>query len=456
MYLYVHTIGCQMNVYDSQRMSAALKPLGYQSTENPEDADLILVNTCSVRKKAEQKAFSFLGRMAQLKKSNPGLIIGVGGCVAQQEADKIFERTPEVDLIFGTHAIDRLPEMVTRIKQNRCHLVDISMAGDTEPGKSWVHESSGGKISEFVTIMQGCDNYCTYCVVPFVRGPETSRRPDDILNEIVRLVDSGVKEVVLLGQNVNSYGIKQGLGSFPDLLEKLNTVEGLLRIRFTTSHPKDLSVRLIDAFTSCEKVCRHIHLPFQSGSNRILTRMNRKYSRENYLDKIRILKQACPDIAISSDVIVGFPGETQADFDMTLDLLTMVRFDSLFAFKYSDRPFTRASGFKEKISEEEKTIRIHKLIQLQKSITLEKHQSLIGSNQMVLVEGFSKNHAKKNFPSDQVQWTGRTVSNAIVNFSRDPNCRQSRNDDLTGQIVGVRILDGFSNSLRGILEDPKH
>jgi tRNA-2-methylthio-N6-dimethylallyladenosine synthase len=453
MRLFIHTIGCQMNVYDSQKMAAVLKPSGCRLTKRLEDADIVIVNTCSVREKAEQKAFSFLGRMAQLKKSKPELIIGVGGCVAQQEKTHIFERIPEVDLVFGTHAIGRLAELVDKVAQKRCQIVDTAIVDTIEEITPQFKDPAYGKVSEFVTIMQGCDNFCTYCVVPHVRGSEISRNPDDILNEIDRLVDAGVKEVTLLGQNVNSYGIKEGLCSFVALLRQINEIEGLRRIRFTTSHPKDLSSQLIEAFSTCEKLCSHIHLPFQSGSNRILNRMNRHYTREDYMEKIGLLTDARPLMGITSDVIVGFPGETEEDFSMTVDLIQSVQFNSLYAFKYSDRPFTAASRFNDKVSESEKTKRIQNVLDLQRKITIEKHNTLVESNQSVLVEGFSKKQMKETDALSHQQWTGRTPSNIVVNFTVDRHILQNQNDSLTGKIVDVRILKAFPHSLWGSLEN---
>ena len=272
---YINTIGCQMNVYDSEQIGIRLLALGYQQTGSLEQADLIIVNTCTIRAKAEQKAFSFLGRLAGLKRKKPGLIIGIGGCVAQQEGKKILKRVPHIDLVFGTQAIDRLPNLIQKIKDKRCRIVDVAMVDMPNIADSLLSSQSDTPVSRFVTIMRGCDNYCTYCVVPYVRGRETSRHPDRIVAEIKKLVKSGVKEVTLLGQNVNSYGRKEGLCSFPDLLAKVNSIEGLMRIRFTTSHPKDFNDDLIYAFKTNEKLCNHIHLPVQSGSNRVLKRMNR-------------------------------------------------------------------------------------------------------------------------------------------------------------------------------------
>jgi tRNA-2-methylthio-N6-dimethylallyladenosine synthase len=349
-YLYLHTIGCQMNVYDSEQIAMRLAPLGYEQTASMDRADLIIINTCTVRAKAEQKAFSLLGRLARMKRNKRRLIIGVGGCLAQQEGEKILERMPSIDLVFGTQAIDRLPRIIRQIEARRCRIVDVDMDEVPDIPEFLVGPQTESQVSKFVTIMRGCDNYCAYCVVPFVRGRETSREPESIIREIRVLVENGVKEVTLLGQNVNSYGKKQSLCTFPELLLRINEIEGLLRIRFTTSHPKDLSSDLITAFRDLDKLCPHIHLPVQSGSNRILECMNRKYTIEQYLDKVAKLRDTCNGIAITSDMIVGFPGETEADFEKTLELIKTVEFDGLFAFQYhpvgSDRWFEQKASFR--------------------------------------------------------------------------------------------------------------
>jgi tRNA-2-methylthio-N6-dimethylallyladenosine synthase len=449
-YLYIHTIGCQMNVYDSDQIAGRLKSLQYEITPYLEKADLIIVNTCAIREKAEQKVFSFLGRLAGLKKKRPDLIIGVGGCVAQQEGEKILERVPHLDLVFGTHAIHRLPNAIQAILSKKCRIVDTQISdGIVEPDVP-LNMYDTKEITRFVTIMQGCDNYCTYCVVPYVRGRETSRDPENIINEITGLVKSGVREVTLLGQNVNSYGMKEGLMTFPELLKRINDINGLLRIRFTTSHPKDLSKGLIRAFRSLDKLCHHIHLPVQSGSNRILKSMNRKYTREIYLEKVDKLRHTCPDIAITSDIIVGFPGETETDFQETRDLIRTVEFDGLFAFKYSDRPNASAARFPNKISEDKKKKRLQQVLNLQDQITTRKNRTLKDSIQSVLVEGFSKkqNRIDKQNCRQDIQWTGRTSTNKIVNFNHF-NGRDACPEYMMGRLVNVRILKTFSHSLWG-------
>ncbi len=455
-YLFISTIGCQMNVYDSQKTANILTPLGYKTTSSMNEADLIILNTCSIREKAEQKVFSFLGRLSSLKHNNPNLIIGVGGCVAQQEGKKILQRAPHIDLVFGTHAIPRLPGLIEQIEKNRYKVVDIDMSEtivETEPVTA--HEDQG-KPSSFVTIMQGCENFCSYCVVPYVRGSEISRKPDDIIKEIKFLVKQGTKEVTLLGQNVNSFGKKQKLCSFSDLLFMINEIDGLSRIRFTTSHPKDLSDDLVACFKNLPKLCSHIHLPVQSGSNRILKKMNRRYTKEHYLGKIDTLRKMCQDIAISSDIIVGFPGETDADFNDTLSLIKQVKYDGLFAFIYSDRPNAPASSFSEKVSQQDKKNRLQRILELQDTYTLQKNSALVGSTIQVLVEGLSKMQHRTSLTNSKktLQWTGRSTTNKIVNFVNENKRINIHTNNLTenifnGMLLDIKIEKAFSHSLWG-------
>ena len=449
-YVYINTIGCQMNVYDSEQIAARLKALRYQVTPSLEKADLIIINTCTIREKAEQKVYSFLGRLDRLKRLKPDLIVGVGGCVAQQEGANLLERVPNVDLVFGTSAIGRLSNLVEKIALKKCRIVDIDMSNRIDEPSPRLEGVDAGAVSGFVTIMQGCDNYCTYCVVPYVRGREVSRDPVRILDDIRSLVTSGVKEVTLLGQNVNSYGLKEGLCTFPKLLALVNDIDGLLRIRFTTSHPKDLSGELMAAFRHLDKLCHHIHLPVQSGSNIILKKMNRKYTREIYLEKVDKLRNICPDIAITSDIIVGFPGETAGDFKSSLDLMRQVEFDGLFAFKYSDRPNASAARFADKVPEKEKKARLQQVLDLQDYYTTKKNKALEGSIQLVLVEGLSKKQSKGGLQGggQGVQWTGRTSTNKAVNFFQRNGTFPCEKID-QGQEVPVRIVKAFSHSLRG-------
>ena len=439
-----------MNVYDSEQIAMQLATVGYEQIATMDGADLIIVNTCTVRAKAEQKAFSLLGRLAKMKRRKKRLIIGVAGCVAQQEGQRILDRMAAVDLVFGTQAVDRLPHLIKQIETRRCRIVDVEMVEMPHIPESLVESRDPAPVSKFVTIMRGCDNYCAYCVVPFVRGSETSRNPESIVREIRALVENGVKEVTLLGQNVNSYGKNQGLCSFTELLAMINEIEGLLRIRFTTSHPKDLGPDLILAFKHISKLCTHIHLPVQSGSNSVLKRMNRNYTREQYLDKVAELRDTCPQIAITSDIIVGFPGEKETDFEQTLQLVKAVKFEGLFAFQYSDRPPALAVKLPDKISPPIIRHRLQVILDFQEQLTRSKNQQLVGSTQWVLTDGLSKKEAAGNSAGSghALQWSGRTSTNKIVNFHVDGSAAE--NPNLTGKMVGVHIDKGYSHSLSGI------
>lgn len=453
-HLFINTMGCQMNVYDTGQIQSRLAPMGYEPTSDLEKADVVIVNTCSIRDKAEQKAFSFLGRLVPLKKRHPELIIGIGGCVAQQEGRRILKRMPHVDLVFGTHAIGRLPNIIKRIVRSRCRVVDVEISESVSADDFVLSAYPQTEASAFVTIMRGCDNYCTYCVVPYVRGRESSRAMDNILSEIEHLVSKGVREVTLLGQNVNSYGKKEGFGSFAQLLTKINDIAGLKRIRFTTSHPKDFSEELIQCFNQLEKLCHHIHLPVQSGSDAVLKRMNRRYNRQIYMDKVRRLKDRCPDIAVTSDIIVGFPGETEADFDATISLVQEVGFDGLFAFIYSDRPNAPAVRFEDKVEEDVKKDRLQQVLACQEKVTLKKNSDLVGKIQAVLVDGPNGNPSGIIQGGDgevlksQQQWSGRTSTNKIVHFAY-PSEENSENQMLTGQILQIMIEKGLPHCLLG-------
>ncbi|MCD6584944.1 MAG: tRNA (N6-isopentenyl adenosine(37)-C2)-methylthiotransferase MiaB [Desulfobacteraceae bacterium] len=449
--VFINTIGCQMNVYDSSQMAKLLKHKNYESVDSYTNADLIIVNTCAIREKAVQKVYSFLGRLSDLKKKNTRLKIVVAGCVAQQQGAKLIKRFPQIDIVLGTHAINQLPDLLSRIEDSSSPIVRIAFSEKIhETASPAISVTQKEKVSDFVTIMQGCDNYCTYCVVPYVRGREISRKPESIIKEIQMMVYSGLKEITLLGQNVNSYGVKEGLTSFPELLAMVNDIDGLERIRFVTSHPKDLSDQLIESFGKLNKVCNHIHLPVQSGSNHILTKMNRKYTREAYLEKIEKLRAVSPGIGITSDFIVGFPGETEQDFNDTLGLIETVQFDSVFAFEYSDRLEAPASRFSDKINSAVKRNRLQRLFTLQKEITKKKNQSLIGQTFSVLIEGESKNQLKNISTSETVELSGRTSENRIVNFDGSPEWVIDI-ESLKGETVNVEIVKAFSNSLFGVL-----
>lgn len=425
-----------MNEYDTERMLNVLAEQNYSKTEDPEEADLIVINTCSVREKSEQKFFSLLGRLQKLRKKHR-VLLAVGGCVAQQEGEKILDRAPYVDLVFGTSAIDRLPGMIDRVIARGKAQVDIDLTGEeTEPGYHPLAARSSS-YTAFVTVMRGCNNFCSYCVVPYVRGRERSRPQETVVREVQALAERGVKEVTLLGQNVNSYGCtgEESNGLFPQLLRAIDRVEGIQRIRFTTSHPKDLSESLIACFGEVEKLCPHIHLPLQSGSNGVLARMNRCYTIEEYQAKVERLRVLCPDIALTTDLIVGFPGETEEDFQQTLDAVRRIEYDEFFSFKYSDRPNTRASEMDQKVEEEEKSRRLTVLQNMQKAITLRRNRALVGKVSEILVEGGSKRNC--------VQQMGRTGTNKIVNFEGPSH--------LHGEMVMVEIVSAHPHSLQGRL-----
>ena len=434
-----------MNVYDSELFARILEPLDYIQTNKLEDADLVIVNTCSIRKKAEEKAFSFLGRTQKIKKKNPDLIVAIGGCVAQQEGKKIIARIPAVDIVFGTGAIPKLPKIIQQFETTGKKIVDIEMDSGIAESMPIGDDAGTSAISKFVTIMRGCDNFCTYCIVPYVRGRENSRAPENIVGEIQRLVASGTKEITLLGQNVNSYGLKEDLCSFPELLRRVSEIDGLERIRFATSHPKDMSDELIEAYGTIGKLCSHVHLPVQSGSDKILDKMNRKYTRELYMNRIDRLRKVRPDIAVSSDIIVGFPGETDEDFNETMDLVRTIEFDSLFAFKYSDRPNAPAVQFLNKVDEDVKRQRLERLLILENTISKKNNKEYVGRIVEVLVEGTSKRHGKDG----NIQRSGRTSTNKVVNFTIDEE--SDTGGPLAGTLVNVIIENALEHSLIGSL-----
>ncbi|MBU4370695.1 MAG: tRNA (N6-isopentenyl adenosine(37)-C2)-methylthiotransferase MiaB [Proteobacteria bacterium] len=435
--LYIQTFGCQMNVQDAQKMAVLLEESGYGTTEDPELADLILVNTCSIREKAAQKIYSQLGRFRELKERNPLLLIGVGGCLAQQWGDRFFRRVPYLDLVVGTHQIHRLPEMVCELEGAGGRIVETGFC-DRVGSLDIPAQPAAGAVSTFVTIMQGCNNFCAYCVVPHLRGREQSRPLPDILREIETLAARGIREVTLLGQNVNSYGhTLPGETDFTQLINAIGKVPGIGRIRFTTSHPKDLSPRLIASFGEIASLCEHIHLPVQSGSDLVLRRMNRGYTAEAYREKVAELRRICPQISITSDVIVGFPGEEEEDFQQTLELMREIRFDNLFSFQYSEREGTAAVGMDRPVHEGVKRERLRALQALQEEHTLDKNRACVGRRETVLVEGPSRNGCE--------DMTGRTRGNRIVNFPGRTG--------LIGKTVSVRIVEAFAHSLRGEVEE---
>ena len=428
---YIETMGCQMNQYDSDHLGRILEDSGYLATSEPEEADFVLVNTCSVRAKAEQKALSRLGRLVALKKKNPRLLVAVAGCVAQQRGTDLLARFPSLDLVLGPREIGRFRDILRKIENDGTRLaaVDVHRAPTAFMGRFEYFQHS---VKAYITIMEGCNNFCSYCIVPYVRGREISRPPHEILEEARNLVLQGVREITLVGQNVNSYVYEKT--RFPELLQAINEIKTLHRMRFTTSHPKDLSEELIQCFARLEKLCPHIHLPFQAGSNRVLKAMKRGYTREKYMDLIRELREARPCIAVTSDVMVGFPGESEEDFELTLGLICQIEFDNLYSFKYSDREGTPAVRMTDKIPENQKLTRLARLQEVQRNITLKKNKELVGKSIEVLVEGTSKKGQ---------QLTGRTDTNKIVNFNSD-----SSN---INRLVNVKVKRSSFNSLWGEL-----
>ncbi|MGA7579537.1 MAG: tRNA (N6-isopentenyl adenosine(37)-C2)-methylthiotransferase MiaB [Desulfobaccales bacterium] len=428
--LYIRTFGCQMNHADSQQMARYLAP-EYEVTCRAEEADLYLINTCAIRRKSEEKLYSLLGSLKILKARNPRLILGVGGCVAQQQGERLLAGASHLNLVFGTQASRRLPELVRRAALGqRPAALELELCLPEPPARIW----SRGPAQTFVTIMQGCDNFCTYCVVPYVRGREASRNPEAIVAEVSGFLAAGGLEVTLLGQNVNSYG--RGLTTpitFTGLLRRLAQLPGLARLRFATSHPRDLSDELLGALASLPPLCEHLHLPVQSGSNRILQAMNRGYTREDYLAKVSRLRRACPGIAVSTDLIVGFPGETEADFAQTLDLMRQAAFEQAFSFRFSPRPQTRAADLPDQVPEETKAERLARLQALQDELTLAANARLLGLLQEVLVEGASKRSPQ--------QLCGRLRTNQVVNFSGPRR--------LEGQLTRVAITKAHPHSLTG-------
>jgi tRNA-2-methylthio-N6-dimethylallyladenosine synthase len=434
-HLYIQTFGCQMNVHDSEKIMKLMLDSGYEDTGNMREADLIIINTCSIREKAEQKVYSQLGRLRKLKEERPDLIIGIGGCLAQEKGSDVLRKYPFVDIVFGTHHIHRIPEFVKSVENAEAPVVETAFQ-ESVASLDILALPQNGNISSYVTIMQGCNNYCSFCVVPYLRGREESRALPDIIEEVKALASHGIREVTLLGQNVNSYGKTLVHGhDFADLLQAIGEIEGIERIRFTTSHPKDLSEKLMNCFARIEKLCEHIHLPVQSGSDRILGMMNRNYTSADYLEKVERLRSVCPDISITSDFIVGFPGETDEDFQSSLDLMEKIRFDSTFSFKYSERAGTSAAVLGRKFPESVKKERLRILQSLQDKHTLERNKELIGRNEDILVEGVSKNSHN--------DVTGRTRTNRIVNFKGDSG--------LNGKTVCVMITEAYQHSLRGNL-----
>ncbi|HSW69206.1 MAG TPA: tRNA (N6-isopentenyl adenosine(37)-C2)-methylthiotransferase MiaB [Gammaproteobacteria bacterium] len=435
--VYIQTHGCQMNEYDSAKMADVLMVSHrLEKTANPDEADVLLLNTCSIREKAQEKVFSELGRFRILKEQNPHLIIGVGGCVASQEGDAIIKRAPFVDMVFGPQTLHRLGEMVAEVKAKRKPVVDISFP-EIEKFDRLPEPRAEGP-SAYVSIMEGCSKYCSFCVVPYTRGEEISRPFDDVLAEIVSLTEQGVREIHLLGQNVNDYRGAMHEGGTADLallIQYTAAIEGVSRIRFTTSHPLAFSNNLIQAYANVPELANHLHLPVQSGSDRILSKMKRGYTVLEFKSKIRKLRKVRPDISISSDFIIGFPGETDADFEDTMNLIHDIGFDNSFSFIYSPRPGTPAAQLPDTVSMD---VKKQRLAILQNRILLNTKRisdSMVGTIQTILITGPSK--------KDSSHFAGRTENNRVVNVTGG--------EDLIGQMVKVRITDSLPNSLRGEL-----
>lgn len=430
------TYGCQQNENDTERIRGMLRDCGYEFTEIEAQADLIIYNTCAVRENAEQKVFGRLGILKHMKEERPSMITAVCGCMVQQEhiTEKIKKVYTNVDLIFGTHALYKLPELLYQAITEKHTVTDITDSPGVIAEEMPIMRESSDKA--WVSIMYGCNNFCSYCIVPYVRGRERSRKPEDIKAEIEELVRGGCTEICLLGQNVNSYGkdLEESV-DFSDILRMVNGIEGVERIRFMTSHPKDFGDRLIEAMKECDKVCRQLHLPFQAGSDKILKDMNRRYTKEDYLKKIEKVKREIPDISLSTDVIVGFPTETNEDFEETLDVLRKVEFDNIFSFIYSRREGTPAAKLDFVLSDEEIHKNFDRLLAVQNEISKRKNEAYVGRVERVLVDGVSKN--------DPDMLSGRCDSSKIVNFKGDSS--------LIGQYVNVRITEAHTWSLNGEL-----
>lgn len=433
--VYIRTFGCQMNEYDSGKMADILGSTdAYEKTDDPAQADVILFNTCSVREKAQEKVFSDLGRVRHLKQKNPDLIIGVGGCVASQEGDAIVSRAPYVDVVFGPQTLHRLPQLIQARRENGRAQVDISFP-EVEKFDALPPARVEG-CTAFVSVMEGCSKYCSFCVVPYTRGEEVSRPFDDVLTDVAELACQGVREVTLLGQNVNAYRGPMQDGETADfalLLEYVAEIPGIERLRYTTSHPREFTQRLIDAYTQLPKLVDHVHLPVQSGSDRILTAMKRGYTAAEYKSIIRRLRAARPGVCVGSDFIVGFPGETDADFEATMALVNDVGFDASFSFMYSPRPGTPAASLPDQVPLQVKQSRLARLQARLNELGRSVNQAMVGSVQAVLVEGASK--------KDASELAGRTSNNRVVNFRGASRLR--------GQIIDVAITGALAHSLRG-------
>lgn len=430
------TYGCQMNFSDAERMEGELAKLGYQSVEEMDQADLIIINTCCVRETAEDKVYGKIGEIKALKRRNPDLILGITGCMAQKEGEKLIKRAPHIDFVLGTNKIHEVVSTIQRLEAaNVKHVVDTELRENEMPEDVAIQRNTA--LSAWIPIMYGCNNFCTYCIVPYVRGRERSRLPEDIVREVQEAVAQGYKEVTLLGQNVNSYGKDHQKATFAQLLEMVDKVEGIQRVRYMTSHPKDLSNEVIEVIKNSKHICRHFHLPVQYGSNRILKAMNRVYTVEQYRDLVARIRAAVPEASLTTDLIVGFPGETEEDFQQLMAFIEEIRYDQAYTFIYSKRSGTPAAEMDNQVEDAVKHQRLNRLMELQNSISLEINQQLVGRTLEVMVEGSSH--------TDETVWNGRTDTNKLVLW-------QYTGKEKPGDLVKVKIQQAQTWILKGTLE----
>ena len=433
---FIGVYGCQMNISDAERMEGQLATLGYERTEDMQNADLILLNTCCVRETAEDKVYGKIGEIKHIKRRNPALIFGITGCMAQKEGEALIRRAPHIDFVLGTNKVHELREVVQELAaKRRAHIVDVFLSDAPLPEDVPIERT--GRLSAWVPIMYGCNNFCTYCIVPYVRGREHSRLPEDVVREVAEAAAQGFREITLLGQNVNSYGKDHKRADFAKLLRMVDEVEGVERVRYMTSHPKDLSDDVIAAVKESRHICPHFHLPVQHGSDRILKAMNRVYRKDAYRALVERIRAAVPEASLTTDLIVGFPGETAEDFAELLDFLREIRYDAAYTFLYSKRSGTPAATMAEQVADAVKKERLHRLMEVQNAISLEKNEALRDTVQEVLAEGPSR--------TDDAVWTGRTGTNKIVLW-------QKKGQETEGDIVRVRIKEPQTWVLKGELQ----
>lgn len=426
------TYGCQMNFSDAERMTGELARIGYEETEDMNEADLIMINTCAVRETAEDKVYGKIGEIKGLKRQNPNLILGITGCMAQKEGEKLIKRAPHIDFVLGTNKIQQVVATVQALENEEArHIVDTAINEAEMPEDMAINRKTA--LSAWIPIMYGCNNFCTYCIVPYVRGRERSRLPEDIIAEIKEVVAQGFKEVTLLGQNVNSYGKDHKKATFAELLAMVDDIEGIERVRYMTSHPKDLSDEIIEVIKNSKHICTHFHLPVQYGSDNMLKRMNRVYTVAKYKETVRKIREAIPDCSLTTDLIVGFPGETEEDFQQLMEFIAEIRYDAAYTFIYSKRSGTPAAEMPDQIDDECKHQRLNRLMELQNKISLEINQSLEGKIMEVMVEGPSQNN--------EAVWSGRTSSNKLVLWNHG--------EEKIGDLINVRITQPQTWVLKG-------